>query len=425
MLSQVLFILYISSVLLFGVFVSAAFCGVIFSKKNFLIISAFFVILEAVQLLILCSPYGNIVEYAYPFLMHLPLVLLLVLYYKRSVLESLCAVAAAYLCCSLSEWAGILAKTFLPGDYSYYIVRFIVSVSTMVILIKFAASDISTILSKDKITLFIFSILPFVYYVFDYLSTVYTNLLYSGNELVYEFLPCIMCVSYLFFCVSYFREYEEKNDTLRQNQMLKLQSDEVSAKIAVIQTKEAEISRLRHDMRHYLAEITLLAKEKNYEKIVEFVEEIDSNIVGTITHKFCLNEVTNMALSYYSELMTQKDIEHSFTVDIPKELPFSDMDFSSIIANALENSCNAASSCQDGNRKVYLSLKTNDNNMVLLEIENSFSKVPKMVDGYPVSMRKGHGIGVSSIVSTVDKLGGTCKYLVQDDMVILRIILWI
>ena len=128
-----------------------------------------------------------------------------------------------------------------------------------------------------------------------------------------------MCVSYLFFCVSYFREYEEKNDTLRQNQMLKLQSDEVSAKIAVIQTKEAEISRLRHDMRHYLAEITLLAKEKNYEKIVEFVEEIDSNIVGTITHKFCLNEVTNMALSYYSELMTQKDIEHSFTVDIPKE----------------------------------------------------------------------------------------------------------
>ena len=75
-----------------------------------------------------------------------------------------------------------------------------------------------------------------------------------------------MCVSYLFFCVSYFREYEEKNDTLRQNQMLKLQSDEVSAKIAVIQTKEAEISRLRHDMRHYLAEITLLAKEKTMRK---------------------------------------------------------------------------------------------------------------------------------------------------------------
>ena len=97
------------------------------------------------------------------------------------------------------------------------------------------------------------------YYIFDYASTIYTKLLYSNDPAVYEFLPFLMCISYLYFCTVYFKEYEEKSETLRRNQMLKLKTDETMHKIEITKTKEMETARLRHDMRHYLAAIASLA----------------------------------------------------------------------------------------------------------------------------------------------------------------------
>ena len=54
--------------------------------------------------------------------------------------------------------------------------------------------------------------MPFVYYVFDYVTGVYTALLYSGIESVVEFLGFMICIFYILFIFLYFREYEEKTE---------------------------------------------------------------------------------------------------------------------------------------------------------------------------------------------------------------------
>ncbi len=39
-------------------------------------------------------------------------------------------------------------------------------------------------------------IMPFFYYIFDYATTVYTKLLYTGNHLIVEFVPFLMCICF-------------------------------------------------------------------------------------------------------------------------------------------------------------------------------------------------------------------------------------
>ena len=47
----------------------------------------------------------------YPFVVHLPLLLILVFYYKFRWLQSLTSILTAYLCCQYSNWAGIFVLT--------------------------------------------------------------------------------------------------------------------------------------------------------------------------------------------------------------------------------------------------------------------------------------------------------------------------
>lgn len=67
-----------------------------------------------------------------------------------------------------------------------------------------------------------FCIMPFFYYIFDYAITVYTKLLYAGNHLVVEFVPFLMCICYLIFCVIYCCQYERQQQIATQNYFMQL-----------------------------------------------------------------------------------------------------------------------------------------------------------------------------------------------------------
>ena len=61
--------------------------------------------------------------------------------------------------------------------------------------------------AKTDRELLIIGSLPIIYYIFDYATTKFSSLLYSGNKAVPEFLGFAMCLTYLLFLLVYFREY--------------------------------------------------------------------------------------------------------------------------------------------------------------------------------------------------------------------------
>ena len=192
MLESILAVLHNATTLLFGVYISAAFLGVRMNRHN---VFTLLIFSGAVGIIYIAAYLGlgtEGTEKIYPLIIHLPLVLFLSRYYKYKPALSVLSVLTAYLCCQISKWVGLVAYAAMPQMWIYYAVRITVTVITFIILIRFVSDATAQLLQKPTRSLLILGLMPLVYYVFDYITGVYTTLLYSGREVVTEFLGFVL-----------------------------------------------------------------------------------------------------------------------------------------------------------------------------------------------------------------------------------------
>ena len=422
MLQFVIGMLNNSSLLLFGVFVSAAILSIPFNKKNVVSLLVFCVFVNVLQYV----SYANFglrgAEWFYPFFTHLTSILMFCIYYKKRFVSSLFAVMSAYLFSQLSRWFSLLALAFSSRLWVSYGVRTAFTLLLGFLILRYYASSIAVILTKPRRTILIFSSLPIAYYLFDYIASVYTDLLYTGTEVVYEFLPFVLSVAYLIFGVVYFKEYEEKVEAEQHNQMMQMKRAQSEREIEAIKRSEYQVSLLRHDMRHFMNNIVSYIDQGDSEKAKAYINEIISLTDKTATKKYCENEIVNMVLSSYENKMMAKDITLQYSIHIPTELPISDVDMTSILSNGMENAIHAVSILDPARRKISLDIRMS-NNKLLLSIKNPYDYTVEMVDGLPQAREEGHGLGTHSIKYITEKLNGHCQFLTQDGLFVLRVVI--
>lgn len=109
MFIDILNIVHNATTLLFGVFASAAFLGIRLNRKNNLTLLLFSCVSGAIHLFVYQLYGTSFAEQLYPLITHIPLVLLLTLYYKYNATISILSILTAYLCCQISNWIGIAA----------------------------------------------------------------------------------------------------------------------------------------------------------------------------------------------------------------------------------------------------------------------------------------------------------------------------
>lgn len=452
MLLSVLSGIHNLTTMLFGIFISAFFLGVPTKKKQVFslsILSLFSGILYLTGLFLVGS---DLAEQLYPLLVHLPLVLFLVFYYRFSLVSSCTAVTSAYLCCQLSNWAGLFALNLSGSLVAYYIVRILVTVTVFILLCRYVCRTTRMIFDKETRELCIIGFLPFIYYIFDYTSTKFSSLLYSGNKAVVEFMGFALCIAYLVFLLVYFREYEKKQEIRQSNDRMEMQLLSIQKEIEQVRNSEHQLVILRHDMRHHLNAIRSLIRQGNprsLEKAEKYINEISAAYDETVVKIFCKNEMVNSVISIYQTRFQERGFTLNCEISVGEELSCADLPLCTILSNALENALHALQN--NGTAKdlhwASLSLAEKDGHL-LLSVENPVLKAPRFVDGIPCSdgyagrtetrgfqKRSGvtekisepqdkirHGIGVKSIVYYVEKLHGQCHFSVTDNRFILRII---
>lgn len=408
--------------LLFGVFVSASFLGVRVTKKNIMILSGFSILAFGLQGLLFFTKSSSIIFMIYPLITHMPFLLLMIIVFNKKLIPSIIAVTTAYLCCQICNWVSIIPASFeapvwvVNGTYSMALIL------TFLLIIRFVSAPVSSLLTKPTRSLISFCIIPVFYYVFDYTSTVYTKLLYIGNRVVVEFAPFLLCICYLVFCVVYFKQYEEKQEIENRSRLMKIKQEQSAKEIETIKRSERAISLLRHDMRHFLNTISDFIENGELEKAQKYIHSIIVTADKTVNKRYCSNNTVNMILSSYENVINEKGIDFQYTLCIPKELPISDVDMTSILSNALENAVNAVLILDENQRFIELNLMEK-NGKILFSLENSYAVKPKLVDGMPISKEKEHGFGTQSIRYTTEKLNGNCQFLVTEDRFILQIVL--
>lgn len=408
--------------MLFGIYISAFFLGVRQNRKNIFTLFLFFAC-EGILYIAGSLLFGMaVMDRLYAVFVHLPLIVFLILYYKYSLLSSCISVFSAYLCCQLSNWIGVLGLTITGEQWCYYVLRIFTTVITFFLLCKFVCRTTEIIFTRDTRELYIIGFLPTVYYIFDYSFTKLSKLLYSNNKAVVEFMGFVFCISYLIFLLVYFREYEKKQEIKQYSDLMEMQLLSIEKEIDQIKCSKQKLSILRHDMRHHLNIILTQLQGGHVGKAIDYIESIGSHYDDTMITSYCQNEVVNAIVSIYHTRFAEREMTLHCNISAGETLPCPDTAIGAILSNALENALHVLEETDLEEKWANLTV-TERKDHLLLRIENPIVKIPKFIDGIPVSDRKGHGIGVKSILYYVERLNGQCHFSVTDHSFVLRIII--
>ena len=217
---MILWAIHHATTLLFGVFASAALCGIEINRRHALEL----VLVGAVTgcAFGLANAVGGelFARQVYPLGVHLPLTIYLCARYRLSPLLAVLGITSAYLSCQFSNWMGIAAFAATDSQIAYYLARIATTLAVFAFLLHWAGDIGPRLAIKSTTELGILLILPLVYYIFDYATNVYTTLFHSGSVVTVEFLAFALCAFYLMFLAVYLREYEEKETAERERWML-------------------------------------------------------------------------------------------------------------------------------------------------------------------------------------------------------------
>ena len=398
MLVNILSLIHNTTTLLFGVYASAAFLGIRMNRKNILALLTFSCVTGVFYVLSFVLYGTSFTEQVYPFIIHIPLVLFLTFYYKYKMANSILAVLTAYLCCQISNWTGIAALTLTSQEWIYYSVRICVTIIVFILLVHYVSDITAQLLQKPARSLAILGFMPFVYYIFDYMTSKYTLLLYSGSKVVGEFLGFVL------------------------NQIMEMKRIQSEKELDAIRRSEHAVSILRHDMRHFLLSISSYIENNDNEKALEYINEVIHTSDKTVTKRYCKNEIINLILSSHESELEHNYIHFEYSIQLPETLAVSDVDMTAILSNALENAIHAVLKLPEARREIKLDMRLNEEKL-LISLKNTYADKPDFMNGLPYTSEAGHGFGTKSIWYVAEKLNGSCQFSVTDTYFILRVIL--
>lgn len=421
MLDSILIFLHGAVILLFGITLSAAFAGIRNNRENALVFLVLYLLSGGLQLGATLLFSADLVWKLYPVIAHLPLILLLCRYYCKTIPTALAATFSAYLCCQPAKWAGVVTFQLTGSPVWEYVVRLAMLVIVGHVGLTYVAPCLSDIYNKERRSVCIFGIVPTVYYIFDYATGVYSDLWYSSNPIIAEFLPLVLALTHMVFCFVYYREYEQKADAQRNEEIMRITSQQQAKELMAVKRSEQEIRLLRHDMRLLLSSIDISIENGDTEKARELICAYTDNINRTKVERFCANDSVNYVLSDYAGRCKVEGIPFTHIIEMDA-LKVDEILFCSILSNALDNALNAQKSLPAEKRSIRVMIKIS-NGKLLLSVKNPVGTNVVFADGLPVTGKRGHGYGTQSIRYMTEKLGGNCQFSIQNDTFILRVVL--
>ena len=174
--------------------------------------------------------------------------------------------------------------------------------------------------------------------------------------------------------------------------------------------KKMEIGRIyRHDMRHHLLVLEKLAEQSSVESVVQYISSLNGRLTETEKERYCENPTVNAVLAACIGQAKEAHCRVTANVQLPSEIPFDEMDFCVVLANAVENAVNACLKIEkEENRYIRIQAELADNRKLTVAVYNPcVEPVSFDADGFPlVPEREGHGIGLKSIDAITRKYTG-------------------
>lgn len=395
--------------LLFGVITTASFAGIL-RKKNVgrLVLLICFLLLVQGAFFTVFGLDGVI--YSYLVHTHIVLVMALIFFFQCTFTKAVVYTLLAYMCCQIPSWISRLAM-YTPyytrmGELIIYLMAVLF---TLWLIVKYAGLPIHELLQGSKAETVVIGIVPITYYFFDYYTTVWTDILYTGNYHVAQFMPTVICVAYLVFAVAFSYEQKRRMEVMEDRTILQNELHIVETEAENL-SELAEIARIhRHDMRHHLALVLHLIEENHIEEARGYIQENIKKIDGFTPRRFCEMEMLNLILSHFAKQAEEMGAQYNFQIDLPKQIPLTNSELCALVSNALENAFHAVEGLPKEKKLVDVRLCEFNENMVF-SVDNTCDDQVQTVENRLELNKEGHGYGMRSIVTIANDHNGMAVF---------------
>ena len=410
------------AVSIFGSVLSASFCDALSTRRNRWIFWFCMALLPILQGAVYSIWSADFLRAIYPLIVHLPLLLVLWLLTGK-LLWPLISILSAYLCCELRRWIALLAVALLHGgDMMQDIGELIVTLPLLLLLLHFFMPVIRQLSAQPTKRQGMFGLIPAVYYIFDYGTRVYTDLLYSGGPAAVEFMPFVCCLVYMAFLLYHSAKEQTESQLQQVQKSLNLQLTQAVREINALRESQALASQYRHDLRHHLQYLSACIESGQAEQAQSYISGICEEIETQKVQRYCENEAANLILSAFAGRAEKEGIPMTVQGTLPAFILVSDSDLCVLLSNALENALHACRPFAAAGMACAIDVRFYmREDKLFLQVTNPCADTIRFENGLPVSDQPGHGIGVQSICAIVRRYGGVYGFSVKNGQFILRL----
>lgn len=218
-------------------------------------------------------------------------------------------------------------------------------------------------------------------------------------------LALFLLLCTLFYCIV--NKMMDLAETEQRNRILEMQEQQYDNQQKYIEAT----AKARHDFRHTIQTLYGLSLAKDYKAIDDYLEHYVQSFPENEMAHYCSSNALNALLNYYAQSAAQHEIPLHLRIELPAGIPVTDVDLCSMVGNILENAITAAAEPETEKPWIQLTVVVQHGSQLCIVATNSFSGRVRQLNGqYLSTHRNGNGIGLTSIVSTAEKYGGTAVF---------------
>ena len=238
----------------------------------------------------------------------------------------------------------------------------------------------------------------------------------------------LMIISIGFFLINFliFHLYERLSLALHEkyeNEILKQKLQSYSSQVQVMMESEEKVKALRHDLKHHMNEIRLMAIQNKTAEIQNYIEDMQEFVSNPEEIVASGNQEVDSVLNY----MLQRAKRELNTVDVQVQLPekFSHtFDLNVILGNLLENAIEGAGLTEEKRLELRIVFQKG---ILQIEIENSFHGKLTQRRGRLFTTKPDkelHGIGLNNVRKIVEKYNGLMEVRPGKDIFFVKVMLY-
>ncbi|MBQ5986747.1 MAG: GHKL domain-containing protein [Clostridia bacterium] len=241
-------------------------------------------------------------------------------------------------------------------------------------------------------------------------------------------MSIVMIVLYLINSVSYQMIYRLSRE---QTQVLKLEAQtqidkSASSLLAVTDSNLNELHKIRHDIQNQYAYMGMLLKNKSYDALESYFEELTGTFSQSIVPFIdCGNRVLDLIFNMEHAKAQEQGIELDVKAATPRTLPFRDVDLCNLFANLIDNALEACAQEQIPNARVQVTVSVRGD-YLYSQITNPTRKDKSFLEKrIPTTKqdRRLHGKGISIAKAIVRYYNGQHAVRIENGMYVAEFLL--